>query len=299
MSLWQCQRLHTGEQDGLQLVCHEEWCQLEQCGCTWPLQLCYWLSDNQDLWASLRHYLLELPPHTTGVCRWYYIIQQLDQPAQECTDHILSRISKTRPSGELGEDQIDACWCGLDPPLLHIKPNTKEFVSSFIYLGSTISNNGDLTPEINCRCSPVTKIIYFQWKPVSSTTALYHIRQSSASTMLWSSRFSSMEQKCGPSLWAGERRLMALIADLWKASRMSNGTTTFTAKNYIHQSTASHLIVIGCIHWNGYVLCLSPDHAIKALLSFSTAAASWKRASWQTLNKLLWLRKISRDSMSS
>jgi len=34
---------------------------------------------------------------------------------------------------------------GLDPPSLNIDGNAAEFADSFVYLGSTVTNNGDLT----------------------------------------------------------------------------------------------------------------------------------------------------------
>lgn len=40
---------------------------------------------------------------------------------------------------------------GPDPPQLYIGPDAVEFIRSFIYLGSTATNNGDLPPEINRR----------------------------------------------------------------------------------------------------------------------------------------------------
>ncbi|KAG7517548.1 hypothetical protein JOB18_010858 [Solea senegalensis] len=55
---------------------------------------------------------------------------------------------------------------GPDPPLLHIDPDTVEFVSSFIYLGSTVTNNGDLTPDINCRCGLAAIVTHSLWKPL-------------------------------------------------------------------------------------------------------------------------------------
>jgi len=40
---------------------------------------------------------------------------------------------------------------GPDPPSLNIDGNAVEFANSFVYLGSTVVNNSDLKPEIECR----------------------------------------------------------------------------------------------------------------------------------------------------
>ena len=55
---------------------------------------------------------------------------------------------------------------GPDPPPIHIGNDTIEFVSSFTYLGSTITNNGDLKPEIDRRRTLAAVVMRAFWNPL-------------------------------------------------------------------------------------------------------------------------------------
>jgi len=67
---------------------------------------------------------------------------------------------------------------GPDPPSLNISGNAVEFADSFVYLGSTGTNNGDLKPEIERRCALSSNVMQTLRKPlwrqqsISRTTRL-------------------------------------------------------------------------------------------------------------------------------
>jgi len=55
---------------------------------------------------------------------------------------------------------------GPDPPSLNIDGNAVEFVDSFVYLGSTVTNNVDLKPEIERRRALSSNVIQALHKPL-------------------------------------------------------------------------------------------------------------------------------------
>jgi len=57
---------------------------------------------------------------------------------------------------------------GPDPPSLSIDGNAVEFADSFVCLGSTITNNGDLKPEIERRRALSSNVMQAHRKPLWS-----------------------------------------------------------------------------------------------------------------------------------
>ena len=55
---------------------------------------------------------------------------------------------------------------GPDPPSLKIDGNAVEFADSFVYLGSTVTNNGDLKPKIKRRCALSSNVMQALRKPL-------------------------------------------------------------------------------------------------------------------------------------
>jgi len=54
----------------------------------------------------------------------------------------------------------------LDPPSLNIDGNAVEFADSFVYLGSTVTNNSDLKPEIDRRRALSSNVMQALRKPL-------------------------------------------------------------------------------------------------------------------------------------
>jgi len=55
---------------------------------------------------------------------------------------------------------------GPDLPSLNIDGNAVEFTDSFVYLSSTVTNNGDLKPEIERRCALSSNVMQALRKPL-------------------------------------------------------------------------------------------------------------------------------------
>ncbi|GAB1609994.1 hypothetical protein Ahia01_001285300 [Argonauta hians] len=96
-------------------------------------------------------------------------------------DTALFCSSRIQLEGTLGHYQKEANKLGLkdnwrktklmlvgdEVPLpLHVDGEEVEFVSSFNYLGSTITNNGNLGPEINRRRTLAANVMRALWKPL-------------------------------------------------------------------------------------------------------------------------------------
>jgi len=63
---------------------------------------------------------------------------------------------------------------GLDPPSLNINGNVVEFVDSVVYLGSTVTNNGDLKPEIERRHTLWSNVMQVLRKPLWRQQSISH-----------------------------------------------------------------------------------------------------------------------------
>lgn len=55
---------------------------------------------------------------------------------------------------------------GPDPPPLQFRNDIVEFVNAFVHLGSTVTNNRDQKPEINCRWGLAASALQSLWKPL-------------------------------------------------------------------------------------------------------------------------------------
>ena len=79
---------------------------------------------------------------------------------------------------------------GLDPPSLNINGNVVEFVDSVVYLGSTVTNNGDLKPEIERRRALSSNVMQALRKPlwrqqsISRTTKMHIYKAAVLSVLL-------------------------------------------------------------------------------------------------------------------
>ena len=80
---------------------------------------------------------------------------------------------------------------GPDPPSLNISGNAVEFADSFVYLGSTGTNNGDLKPEIERRCALSSNVMQTLRKPlwrqqsISRTTKMRIYNAAALSVLLY------------------------------------------------------------------------------------------------------------------
>ena len=81
---------------------------------------------------------------------------------------------------------------GIDPPSLNIDRNAVEFAESFVYLGSTVTNNSDLRPEIERRRALSSNVMQalrtplWRQQSISRTTKMRMYNAAVLSVLLYS-----------------------------------------------------------------------------------------------------------------
>ena len=165
------------------------------------------------------------------------------------------------------------------PPSLHICNNDVEFVDKFTYLGSIITNTGDLQPDINRRIGMATGVMRSLSQPlwrhssISLETKLRVYQASVLSVLLYGS-------ECWPISTSLCSRLSAF--DM-QAQRTITNTKWFEYKTNIEVRTLTNrqpiqrYIAQGCLRWLSHLLRSSPNHPALAIYTFNQRAAGWSR----------------------
>ena len=165
------------------------------------------------------------------------------------------------------------------PPSLHICNNDVEFVDKFTYLGSIITNTGDLQLDINRHIGLATGVMRSLRKPlwrhssISLETKLRVYQASVLSVLLYGS-------ECWPISTSLCSRLSAF--DM-QAQRTITNTKWFEYKTNIEVRTLTNrqpiqrYIAQGRLRWLGYLLRSPPNHPALAIYTFNPRAAGWSR----------------------
>ena len=165
------------------------------------------------------------------------------------------------------------------PPSLHICNNDVEFVDKFTYLGSIITNTGDLQPDINRRIGLATGVMRSLRQPlwrhssISLETKLRVYQASVLSVLLYGS-------ECWPISTSLCSRLSAF--DM-QAQRTITNTKWFEYKTNIEVRTLTNrqpiqrYIAQGRLRWFGHLLRSPLNHPALAIYTFNPKAARWSR----------------------
>ena len=163
------------------------------------------------------------------------------------------------------------------PPSLHIWNNDVEFVDKFTYLGSIITNTGDLQPDINRRIGLATGIMRSLRQPlwrhssISLETKLRVYQASVLSVLLYSC-------ECWPISTSLCSRLRAF--DM-QAQRTITNTKWFEYKTNIEVRTLTNrqpiqrYIAQGRLSWFGHLLRSPLNHPALAIYTLNPKAAGW------------------------
>ena len=165
------------------------------------------------------------------------------------------------------------------PPSLHICNNDVEFVDKFTYLGSIITNTGNLQPDINRHIGLATGVMRSLRQPlwrhssISLETKLRVYQASVLSVLLYGS-------ECWPISTSLCIRLSAF--DM-QAQRTITNTKWFEFKTNIEVRTLTirqpiqRYIAKGRLRWLGHLLRSPSNHPALAIYTFNQRAAGWSR----------------------
>jgi len=159
---------------------------------------------------------------------------------------------------------------GPDPPSLNIDRNAVEFVDSFVYLGSTVTNNGDLKPEIERRRALSSNVMQALHKPlwrqqsISRTTKMRMYNAAVLSVLLYGAETWPRTGTLSSRLDGFDSMALRLILGIHWRDLVSNETVRALAG----QPPASSLAARRRVRWYGHVLRLQPHHPSRAILDF-------------------------------
>ncbi len=184
---------------------------------------------------------------------------------------------------------------GEAPPPLHIDGEEVEFVSSFTYLGSTVTNNGNLTPEINRRRSLAASVMKSLWKPlwrhqsISRNTKLRIYNSSVLSVLLYGAETWPLTKTLAARINGFDTRALRTIEGIKWHHRVSNSIL----RERTQQPPASRLAAQRRMRWFGHIQRLPPEHPTHTILHFDPKTAGWRRPRGKPRTR--WMDIITRD----
>lgn len=187
------------------------------------------------------------------------------------------------------------CIGGEAPSPLHISGEEVEFVTSFNYLGSIVTNNGNIATEINWRRALAASAMKTLWKPlwkhrsISRKTKLRIYNTSVLSIILYGAETWPLNKSLADRIDGFDARALRTTEGIKWQDRVSN----ITLRDRTRQPPASHLAAQRRLRWYGHVKRLPPEHPAFAILHFDPKAAGWKRP--RGAPRTRWMDAITRD----
>ncbi|KAI8496714.1 hypothetical protein Bbelb_253690 [Branchiostoma belcheri] len=168
---------------------------------------------------------------------------------------------------------------GPDPAPLSFNNTTVNFVSTFNYLGSTVSRTGDLKPEIDRRRGLAAAAMQALWRPlwkhrhISLGTKLRVYNAAVVSILLYGAETWPLSNTLAARLDGFDSRCLRRILGV----RWFDHLPGTELRQRTQQPPASRVAAMRRVRWYGHVLRLPPDHPTRAILNFSPQSAGWKR----------------------
>ncbi len=165
------------------------------------------------------------------------------------------------------------------PPSLRFGNDIVEPVKNFVYLGSIVTDNGDLKPEITRRRGLAASAFQSLWKPlwrhqtISRKTKLRIYNSAVLSILLYGSETWPLNKTLAARLDGFDSRALRTIENIRWPQRVSNKIL----RSRTCQPRASCLAAQRRTRWFGHVLRLPPDHPTRAILQFDPRDAGWRR----------------------
>ena len=184
---------------------------------------------------------------------------------------------------------------GQDPPPLNFNNTEVKYVSTFTYLGSTISKTGDLKPEIDRRRALASGVMQSLWRPlwrhrsISQRTKLRIYNASVISVLLYGAETWPLNKTLADRLDGFDSRALRTIEGIHWTQHIPNAEV----RRRTQQPTASCLAAQRRVRWFGHIKRLPPEHPTRAILEFNPRMAGWRRP--RGAPRTRWLDTIEQD----
>ena len=165
------------------------------------------------------------------------------------------------------------------PPPLHIDDETIYFVPTFNYLGSLLSYDNKLLPEINRRRGIAASVLKSLHRPlwrhqsISQNTKRRIYNSSVVSVLLYGAETWPLNVTLERRLNGFDSRALRRIEGIHWTDHVPNEEL----RARTNQSYASVLAGQKRLRWFGHLNRLPPDHPTRIVADFDPAAAGWRR----------------------
>ena len=165
------------------------------------------------------------------------------------------------------------------PPPIEMENALIYFVPSFIYLGSKLSSEGSLLPEINRRRGIAAGVMQGLRRPlwrhrnISRRTKMRIYNASVISVLLYGAETWPMNKTLEARLDGFDSRALRQVENINWPQLISNQDL----RQRTQQPRASTLTAERRLRWYGHVRRMPPNHPTQILLDFDPMAAGWRR----------------------
>ena len=163
---------------------------------------------------------------------------------------------------------------GPSPPPLCIGSDTVEFVDSFNYLGSLVTNNGDLKPEIDRRRGIAATAMKSLWQPlwrhrtISRRTKLKIYNSAIMSILLYGAETWPLTKTLTTRIDGFDSRALRSLENIKWYDRVPNEVL----RERTQQPPASLLAAQRRLRWYGHIQRLPVEHPTRSILEFNPQA---------------------------
>ena len=150
---------------------------------------------------------------------------------------------------------------------------------TFNYLGSTLSNVGDLKPEINRRRALATSVMQSLSRPlwrhrhIRQTTKLRIYNACVLSVLLYGAETWALNTTMNARIDGFDTRALRRLEGIHWSQHITNEEV----RQRTNQPPASTLATQRRVRWLGHVLRSPPDHPTRAILEFNPIVEGWRR----------------------
>lgn len=164
-----------------------------------------------------------------------------------------------------------------------------------VYLGSIITNNGNMDTEINRRRALAASAMKTLWKPlwrhhsITRATKLRVYNTSILSILLYGAETWPLNKTLAERIDGFDSRALRTIEGITWRDRVSN----ISLRERTQQPPASRLAAQRRMRWYGHIKRLPPEHPTHTILHFDPKSAGWKRP--RGAPRTRWIDVITRD----
>ena len=184
---------------------------------------------------------------------------------------------------------------GHHPPSIEINNQTVEFVSSFVYLGSTVTSTGDVDTEVRRRRGLASGVMRALWKPlwcqrsISRRTKLRIYNAAVLPVLLYGAETWPLSKSLAQCLLGFESKALRTIEGIsWREHITNEEIRSRTCQPPVVRTLAQRRV-----RWFGHIQRLPHSHPTASILSFDPVAAGWRRP--RGAPRTRWLDLVRKD----